>query len=100
MPGAPGAVAAFVPPEPAAGEGLVFPKSDTMPLTDADLTGKDAATLRLARNEILARRGQIFADKALAEHFAKFDWYKPLTDEPSARTDRAAEPRPHPAVSS
>ena len=53
-----------------------------MPLADADLAGKDAAILRLARNEILARRGQIFADKALAEHFGKFAWYQPLTDEP------------------
>jgi uncharacterized caspase-like protein len=80
--GAAGSVAAFTPPEPAAGEGLAFPNSDTVLLTDADLAGKDAATLRLARNEILARRGQIFADKALAEHFAKFAWYSPVTDQP------------------
>jgi caspase domain-containing protein/YARHG domain-containing protein len=77
-----GSVVVFTAPEPQASEGLVFPNSDTAPLIDADLAGKDAAVLRLARNEILARRGQIFADKTLAEHFQKFAWYQPLTDEP------------------
>jgi hypothetical protein len=77
-----GSVVVFTAPEPQAGEGLVFPDSDTVPLSDADLAGKDAAILRLARNEILARRGQTFTDKALAEHFQKFAWYRPLTNEP------------------
>lgn len=57
--------------------GFIFPDSDTRELTDADLQGKDAATLRLARNEIFARHNRRFADKALAAHFAQFDWYRP-----------------------
>ena len=61
--------------------GLVFPDSDTVELTDADLEGKDAATLRLARNEIFARHNRRFADKALAAHFAQFDWYRPGENE-------------------
>lgn len=61
--------------------GLIFPDSDTVELTDADLEGKDAATLRLARNEIFARHNRRFADKALAEHFAQFDWYQPGENE-------------------
>ncbi len=61
--------------------GLIFPDSDTVELTEADLEGKDAATLRLARNEIFARHNRRFADPALAEHFAQFDWYRPGEDE-------------------
>jgi hypothetical protein len=61
--------------------GLVFPDSDTVELTDADLQGKDAATLRLARNEIFARHNRRFADKALAQHFGQFDWYRPGENE-------------------
>jgi Caspase domain/YARHG domain len=80
--GAAGSVVAFTAPEPQVGEGLVFPSSDTVLLTEADVAGKDAATLRLARNEILARRGKIFADTALAEHFGKFAWYRAATSEP------------------
>ena len=40
-----GSVVVFTAPEPQAGEGLAFPDSDTVPLTDADLAGKDAAIL-------------------------------------------------------
>jgi hypothetical protein len=76
-----GSVVTFTPPEPQAGEGLVFPNSDTVLLTEAELAGRDAATLRLARNEIFARRGKIFADKALTEHFSKFAWYRPTVSE-------------------
>jgi len=78
-----GSVTEFVPPEPDAGQGLVFPNSDTELLSAADLAGKDAATLRLARNEIFARHGMIFTDNALTDHFAKFDWYRPTVAEPA-----------------
>jgi len=61
--------------------GLIFPDSEKVALTEAELEGKDAATLRLARNEIFARHNRRFADKALAEHFAQFDWYRPGEDE-------------------
>ncbi len=81
--GAPGVVATFTPPEPEASTGLVFANSDTTLLTTADLDGKDAAELRLARNEIFARRGKIFADEALTRHFQKFAWYEPSTPEPA-----------------
>jgi uncharacterized caspase-like protein len=61
--------------------GLVFDDSDRRELTDADLQGKDAATLRLARNEIFARHNRRFADPALARHFGQFDWYRPGENE-------------------
>ena len=35
------------------------------------------AQLRLARNEIYARRGRFFRDPALAEYFGRFAWYRP-----------------------
>jgi uncharacterized caspase-like protein len=62
---------------------LVFEKSDKVALTDADLDGKDAAALRIARNEIFARHNRKFADKALAAHFEQFDWYDPGQNETS-----------------
>ncbi|MBX3575673.1 MAG: YARHG domain-containing protein [Rhizobiaceae bacterium] len=79
---APGAIVEFTPPEPEAGQGLVFPDSGARLLTDAEVEGKDAATLRLARNEIFARRGMIFTDAALAAHFSQFAWYRAETAEP------------------
>lgn len=78
----PGAVLDLQPDPLFVTPGLVFPDSDKRRLTDADLQGKDASTLRLARNEIFARHGRKFVDKALAAHFAQFDWYSPRDGEP------------------
>jgi uncharacterized caspase-like protein len=61
--------------------GLVFEDSDVRALTEIDLQGLDAATLRIARNEIFARHNRRFADKALAAHFSQFDWYQPGENE-------------------
>jgi hypothetical protein len=77
-----GAVATLAPPEPEAGQGLVFPDSGSVPLTPEQLENLDAATLRIARNEIFARRGGRFSDAALTTHFSRFDWYQPTTFEP------------------
>lgn len=77
-----GAVTMLALPEPAVGQTLLFSDSDTRLLTAAELDGLDAAKLRLARNEIFARRGMRFTDPALTEHFAQFAWYRPSTSEP------------------
>ncbi|MEX0955632.1 MAG: YARHG domain-containing protein [Rhizobiaceae bacterium] len=77
-----GFIEAVTPPEPKRGTGEIFAMSSDVRLTAADLTGLDAGSLRLARNEIFARRGYIFRDQKLAEHFAQFDWYRPTTSEP------------------
>ncbi len=50
----------------------------------ADLEGLSAEELRLKRNEIFARHGYIFKDKALTEYFSKFDWYKPQNKDVTA----------------
>ena len=76
-----GSITALEPPAPATGA-LVFADSGDRLLSAADLDKLDAATLRLARNEILARRGGKFSDPAVAEHFQNFDWYRPSTFEP------------------
>lgn len=77
-----GAVTTLEPPPPAETAGLIFADSDTVLLTADRLAGLDAATLRLARNEIFARRGGRFADRALTAHFGRFSWYQPTTFEP------------------
>ena len=77
-----GALVELAPPEPSKTQGIIFPLSSEVLLTDADLADKDAGTLRLARNEIFARNGRFFNDPALTAHFEKFDWYEPTTYEP------------------
>ncbi|CAN5529291.1 hypothetical protein BH10PSE7_BH10PSE7_02680 [soil metagenome] len=74
-----GKITDLTPPEPTADQGLVFPQSSDILLTEADMRGKDSGTLRLARNEIFARHGRLFNDAALRAHFEKFGWYRGTT---------------------
>ena len=64
-------------PVPAARQGFLFANSDRVRLTPDMLRGLTRDQLRLARNEIYARRGRFFRDQQLAAHFSRFDWYKP-----------------------
>ena len=57
--------------------GYVLPDSSTRYLTEGDLAGLSAAQLRIARNEIYARHGRMFASKDLQDYFAGCPWYKP-----------------------
>jgi hypothetical protein len=57
--------------------GFIFPDSDQRLLGDADLKGMPLVELRLARNEIFARRGRFFVDQTLAGYFSQFSWYHP-----------------------
>jgi YARHG domain/TIR domain len=57
--------------------GFIFPDSDQRLLGDADLKGMSLVELRLARNEIFARRGRFFVDQTLAGYFSQFPWYHP-----------------------
>jgi hypothetical protein len=75
--------AAFVPvPGPAADREFIFPDSDRRLLTRSDLAGLSAAELRIARNEIFARRGRHFDSPDLQQRFGKFSWYHPYTSDP------------------
>lgn len=61
--------------------GMIFPDSDRRLLGPADIAPLSASELRVARNEIYARRGRAFADPNLRRYFAQFDWYNPVAAE-------------------
>lgn len=56
---------------------FIFPVSDRVRLTREMLLNLSPAQLRIARNEIYARRGRFFRDPALAAYFQRFSWYRP-----------------------
>ncbi|MGY3583743.1 hypothetical protein ACVIGB_007197 [Bradyrhizobium sp. USDA 4341] len=61
----------------AALSGFIFPDSDRRLLTPADLRRLSRDELRIARNEIFARRGRYFDSADLKAYFARFPWYAP-----------------------
>ena len=65
---------------PGDANGMIFADSSTRRLSPADLAGLNVGTLRIARNEIYARRGYRFADDALRSYFTRFSWYSPRYD--------------------
>ena len=72
-----------VPPPPApaavatAARDFGVSDSDRVRLTRAMLLNLSPAQLRIARNEIFARRGRFFHDPALTDYFRRFGWYRP-----------------------
>jgi len=58
---------------------FIFADSDRVRLTRSMLRDLSPAQLRIARNEIYARRGRYFRDPALAQHFGRFSWYRPYS---------------------
>lgn len=83
--------AARAAPQPESGESApdngeggppqVIPDSSIRQLTTADVQNLSPGQIRIARNEIYARRGRIFRDPALRAHFARYSWYRPVADE-------------------
>ena len=57
----------------------ILPQSDDRYLVVEDILGFDRSKIRIARNEIFARRGYIFNSADLRNHFSKFSWYQPST---------------------
>ena len=57
--------------------GFIFPDSDRRLLTPVDLRRLSRDELRIARNEIFARRGRYFDSADLKAYFARFPWYAP-----------------------
>lgn len=55
----------------------VFAESGYKLLTENDLKGKTAWELKVGRNEIYARHGRQFKEKALQDYFNSCAWYKP-----------------------
>lgn len=62
--------------------GFVFPDSDRRRLTLGDLQRLSKDDLRIARNEIFARRGRYFESADLKARFERFSWYAPNTWNP------------------
>lgn len=71
--------ASAVPPTPARrSDGMIFPDSDRRLLSMAEVAPLSLSEVRVARNEIYARRGRAFADPNLRRYFSQFDWYRPM----------------------
>ena len=67
----------------------IFPDSNSRYLTEADVAGMDAATIRLCINEIYARHGRAFQTEDLNAYFSSKSWYTPMysADEFAAMED-------------
>lgn len=78
-PPAPPVGAKGITPAPADGGGFIFVNSDRVRLSQDDLRNLSQQQLRIARNEIYARKGRYFKDPSLTAHFSKFSWYRPYT---------------------
>lgn len=80
---------------------VYFPDSGSRIINPGELSSLNKAELRLARNEIFARKGRIFQSADLTAHFSRFDWYRPTSNEvavndiekANARTIQAEEQR-------
>ena len=67
---------------PISTNGFVFPDSDRRVLTARELSKLSKSELRIAKNEIFARRGRYFESADLKAHFERFSWYSPNTWNP------------------
>lgn len=61
------------------GEGR-FPWTNMMMINRSMVRGFDKKTLRIMRNEILARHGYNFTSKDLKDYFSSKSWYLPVVD--------------------
>jgi len=61
---------------------FIFSDSNGRLLTSNDLRGLSKDDLRIARNEIFARRGRYFSSPDLTNRFSNFSWYHPHTWDP------------------
>lgn len=57
-------------------DAFLFP-SDTVLITEEELEKLDDKTVELIKNEIYARHGYIFTNRALKKYFESFNWYEP-----------------------
>lgn len=61
---------------------FIIPDSDRRMLTAGELMTLSKEQLRIARNEIFARRGRYFEAADLKARFGRFSWYSPNTWNP------------------
>lgn len=67
-------------------DGMIFWDSDRRYLQASELYGLSAWDLRIARNEIYARRGKIFHTAQLRAYFLTQSWYVPRYENPQLNT--------------
>jgi hypothetical protein len=58
---------------------FILPDSGSRRLNWDDVSSLSGAQLRVARNEIYARRGRYMKDVQLRAYFSQFSWYRPYT---------------------
>lgn len=58
----------------------ILPESNTKYLSEGDLYNRSKEELRIARNEIYARRGRIFQSQDLQDYFENKAWYNGTID--------------------
>jgi hypothetical protein len=66
-----------------AGGDFIIPDSDRRVLSVSELRKLSKEELRVARNEIFARRGRYFEAPDLKARFGRFSWYRPNTWNPN-----------------
>lgn len=59
---------------------MTFPDSSTRVLQPSEVYPLGPSTLKIARNEIFARKGMRFTTPFLRDWFSRFAWYKPRFD--------------------
>ncbi len=62
--------------QPARTGTYIFPDSNSRYLSESEVAGLTDQELRIARNEIFARRGYIFGNKELKNYFESQSWYR------------------------
>ena len=72
------------------GSDFIFPDSDSRLLASNELGGLSKDDLRIARNEIFARRGRYFSSSDLTAQFSRFSWYQPHTWDPQLNNIESA----------
>jgi PQQ-dependent catabolism-associated CXXCW motif protein len=60
---------------------LIFPDSDRRLISEHETHPLSRDQIRIARNEIFARRGFRFRDQQLLDYFRRFPWYEPRATE-------------------
>jgi len=78
------------PPVTRAQSDFIFPDSDSRLLSEGDLGAFSKDDLRIARNEIFARRGRYFNAPDLTARFSRFSWYVPRTWDPQLNAIESA----------
>jgi hypothetical protein len=60
---------------------MTFADSSTRLIAPSEIASRGPSTLKVARNEIFARKGRRFKDPWLRDWFSRYAWYRPRYDE-------------------